>query len=215
MEDPPDFVYEPLAPTHIRLLGFEESPVQDELKFSLADYPRDEAPRYVALSYYWGQEPPIHRLIVNDKLISVKPTLWEALYHVTTEEEAFDKDWQYIWCDAVCIDQANIEEKNQQVREMYAIYSNAAVVVGWLGVDNSPGAFVREDHGYLARHEAMDQRLPQSYFEGEIFRRPYLYRIWIIQELFAARHLVLLIGRTRISTLDVWVKLMGKSLLLS
>jgi hypothetical protein len=40
-----------------------------------------------------------------------------------------------LWADAICIDQSNNEEKNQQVRRMGTIYTNARQVVVWLGND--------------------------------------------------------------------------------
>lgn len=39
--------------------------------------------------------------------------------------------------DAVCIDQNNIEEKNQQVQQMGRIYSGAQSVLVWLGPASS------------------------------------------------------------------------------
>jgi hypothetical protein len=38
-----------------------------------------------------------------------------------------------IWVDAICIDQTNIEERNQQVRLMKDIYSSCAVDLVWIG----------------------------------------------------------------------------------
>jgi Heterokaryon incompatibility protein (HET) len=38
-----------------------------------------------------------------------------------------------LWIDAICIDQSNIEERNQQVPLMKAIYSNTEAVRAWLG----------------------------------------------------------------------------------
>jgi hypothetical protein len=41
------------------------------------------------------------------------------------------------WYDAVCIDQTNIQERNQQVQEMSKIYAQASLVRIWLGYPNS------------------------------------------------------------------------------
>lgn len=38
-----------------------------------------------------------------------------------------------MWIDALCIDQRNVEERNQQVRQKDQIYSRAAGVLVWLG----------------------------------------------------------------------------------
>jgi len=38
-----------------------------------------------------------------------------------------------MWIDAICINQNDISERNNQVRQMGAIYSQASQVVVWLG----------------------------------------------------------------------------------
>jgi hypothetical protein len=44
---------------------------------------------------------------------------------------------QYMWIDAVCINQENLDEKAVQLPLMGAIYSNAQHVAIWLGKDES------------------------------------------------------------------------------
>lgn len=48
-----------------------------------------------------------------------------------------------LWIDALCIDQANLTERNAQVRLMSRIYKDAQSVVGWLGIEdhNTAAAF--------------------------------------------------------------------------
>lgn len=48
-----------------------------------------------------------------------------------------------LWADAICIDQNNIPERNQQVRIMRKIFSQADRVLSWLGpaADSSDLAF--------------------------------------------------------------------------
>jgi hypothetical protein len=43
-----------------------------------------------------------------------------------------------VWADALCIDQSNIEERNQQVRQMGRIYSTAHHTVIYLGSLTAP-----------------------------------------------------------------------------
>jgi hypothetical protein len=38
-----------------------------------------------------------------------------------------------LWINAVCIDQENVQERNQQVQRMHQIYEKADVEVIWLG----------------------------------------------------------------------------------
>lgn len=40
---------------------------------------------------------------------------------------------EYIWIDAICINQEDLEERSIQVARMYSIYDNAQSVLIWLG----------------------------------------------------------------------------------
>lgn len=132
----PGLVYDgTLAQNELRLMRIESSPQPEDLEFSLERHLREKAPKYIALSYTCGNEPEIHEILIDNKIAKIRPNLWQALYHVTTEKEAVDGEWQYIWCDAVCINQPNIEEKSEQIRGMYTTYRQASVVVAWLGID--------------------------------------------------------------------------------
>jgi Heterokaryon incompatibility protein (HET) len=44
------------------------------------------------------------------------------------------------WVDALCIDQMDVPERNQQVRSMADIYSIAACVIAWLGLEEAGDA---------------------------------------------------------------------------
>jgi hypothetical protein len=47
------------------------------------------------------------------------------------------------WVDAICINQMDVHEVNEQVRKMSSIYENAIGVIPWLGIegDDSKAAF--------------------------------------------------------------------------
>lgn len=60
--------------------------------------------------------------------LEIGRNLYEALQRIyETDDEA------YIWADAICINQNNKEDCNQQVNLMGDIYSRAKAVVVWLG----------------------------------------------------------------------------------
>ena len=54
--------------------------------------------------------------------------LYEALLALRLRKEP-----RYLWVDAICIDQKNIQERNQQVPRMDSIYGGATGVCVWLG----------------------------------------------------------------------------------
>jgi hypothetical protein len=60
----------------------------------------------------------------------VPKNLFEAL-----ERLRHPKRIRVIWVDNVCINQADEEEKNQQVRQMDKVYRRASHVIVWLGID--------------------------------------------------------------------------------
>lgn len=88
---------------------------------------------YTALSYVW--EPPSNMsgseddtLVVNGEAIPARKNLLSALRVFRTR-----KDTTYLWVDAVCINQDDLEEKMTQIKLMGDIYSLAERTVIWLG----------------------------------------------------------------------------------
>lgn len=87
---------------------------------------------YYALSYAWG--PPVfttHRIYSAEGFIQVTANLWEALRRYREADET-----KTLWVDAVCINQANIQERSQQILLMRRIYSEAKHVLIWLGLES-------------------------------------------------------------------------------
>jgi hypothetical protein len=76
-------------------------------------------PRYEALSYTWGKPINEATIIVNAITLPVRKNLWDALYHLRGAEA------RTLWIDAVCINQNNILERNDQVQMMRHIYEKA------------------------------------------------------------------------------------------
>ncbi|WPB04597.1 uncharacterized protein RHO25_009243 [Cercospora beticola] len=67
-------------------------------------------------------------IFVHNKHVAIRRNLFEALRRLRLENEILR-----IWIDALCIDQGNVAERNDQVSNMAAVYKNAARVVAWLG----------------------------------------------------------------------------------
>lgn len=123
MESEPDlFVYDPLTTSDqdIRLLAFTSD--DSSLQISLAAFTLSKAPPFVALSYAWGetatQRPAI---LVNGRTLHVQPNCALALRKLRNSKLS-----AHYWIDAICIDQANPQEKAAQVRLMASIFSTAA-----------------------------------------------------------------------------------------
>jgi hypothetical protein len=108
----------------IRFLRNSKTPLQ----ISLSTVSKDEAPRYHCLSYVWGDPTPVWPIVVDDTQVQVTHNLGEALQRVSEEQ-----DVEFLWADALCINQMDEDEKLHQVYIMSKIYSEAIAVLAWLG----------------------------------------------------------------------------------
>jgi hypothetical protein len=134
--------YRSLSPDSIRLLRLlphedKNAPIQCQL----FDYSLQESGKrmhlYDALSYVWGDSDNPRSIYIGEHDLPVTRNLHAALSHL----QNFSLE-RIIWVDAICIDQKNTEEKEQQIQIMAKIYSQANRVLVWLGeaADNSDQA---------------------------------------------------------------------------
>ncbi|KAI1868094.1 uncharacterized protein JN550_006582 [Neoarthrinium moseri] len=133
------YVYSPLEEGQIRLLHLK---VDESAPHGLVlglDHAALGESHYTALSYTWGPpEPPdldpsfedkTHELKCGDGIIPVRQNLYDFLQRLRISGLAIPP----LWIDAVCINQANLEEKSEQVLRMGQIYAAADKVWIWLG----------------------------------------------------------------------------------
>ncbi|TAQ85342.1 hypothetical protein B7494_g6333 [Chlorociboria aeruginascens] len=95
---------------------------------------------YEALSYTWGELHGSSPILLNGRPFKVSPNLYEALIHLRNMSDSKTRrpKSRWLWIDAVCIDQSNMAERNEQVQRMRSIYQLAGGVVVWLGKTNEP-----------------------------------------------------------------------------
>jgi hypothetical protein len=105
-----------------------------------------------------------------------------------------------IWIDAICIDQANIAERNAQVAIMGSIYSQASHVIIDIGEASEDSDFALDsimDLQTKRRAEPVDVSLEAVAICEAIkilWRGPWFHRIWVLQEVFRAREVSVLCG---------------------
>jgi hypothetical protein len=126
------YQYQPLKSHEIRLLKLTSSnPPRYTLRH--VDFSPEKKPKYVALSYTWGNVEPSLPLELDSGQVLITPNLEHALKCL-----AKDHPSRYLWTDAICINQKPVNaeqkaEKNAQIRLMTAIYERAFPVYVWLG----------------------------------------------------------------------------------
>jgi hypothetical protein len=141
-----------------------KAPIRCQMKVvDLEDGPEYEALSYTwgdPLVFYRFKEDvmsreewytPCFTIYVNDQPVSVTANLYTALMARQVGVRALDspsaprlapaaqrakyRPKSYIWVDALCINQSDLEERSAQVSLMPRIYRNASTTVIWLGGD--------------------------------------------------------------------------------
>lgn len=169
--------------------GDHDSPVCGSIREVQLPEDVEAAPHYTALSYTWGSPKDMSPtpIWIDNKPLKVRNNLMSALRALRHHQE----DRTY-WIDAICINQADVSEKNHQVASMARIYQGAEAVKIWLGVDDDSSrtalAYVRETSKKASSTSPIPEAggpLPISAMQA-LMRRDYWFRAWIIQEVVLA-----------------------------
>ncbi|KAI1382911.1 HET-domain-containing protein [Hypoxylon trugodes] len=165
---------------------------------------------FVALSYVWGDQSIRKEIYVDGVPVSVTASLESALRELRNHmriQQGF-----YVWVDALCINQEDLDERSAQVGRMKEIYHTAWHVVIWLGPEANRSDLAMLALRYMSvesergdvlsklykRVEFYVVRLPFMQWKHEhtalqirkgalnaihhLLSRPYWRRLWIIQE---------------------------------
>jgi len=121
----------------IRLLELhEENSYVNGVTCSLVYASLIKPPEYTALSYCWGDASKTTKIrIENWGNVEVTTNLEEALKSVRPlnfNGPGGSSRPKLLWVDALCINQEDSMERNQQVRQMRQIYSRAKEVISWV-----------------------------------------------------------------------------------
>ncbi|KAK3377474.1 heterokaryon incompatibility protein-domain-containing protein [Podospora didyma] len=133
------YEYSPLPDTHsIRMLTLLPGTGDQPLAGTLLNFDTNSLPHesYEPLSYVWGNPERVHDFICDGNK-SLKLT--RSLYHALRRLRLPDKE-RRIWADQICINQADMAERGEQVQFMNSIYKFANHVLVWLGEDDGTEA---------------------------------------------------------------------------
>ncbi|KAH6683566.1 heterokaryon incompatibility protein-domain-containing protein [Plectosphaerella plurivora] len=198
------YTYRPLDPLtrDIRILRLRRRTAYPDIVCDFVYTAVDTAPHFEAISYTWGGESMTENIVVDGARVAVTPTVSRWLRY---RRSFFSK--AYLWIDAVCIDQANKEEKSAQIPLMGDIYSKADRTAVWL--THPADVTCRQANGARtllmtlnALHmsgattknlQYMLQDKSTPYLQ-QLLAQPYFHRIWVIQEIALAKQVHLFYG---------------------
>lgn len=180
---------------------------------------------YEALSYCWGDVSRRSPIVCNGKRLFITPNLKSALRDLRRPDTP-----RLFWIDAICINQADISEREQQVRIMHDIYSCATRTVIWLG-ETFPGnetAFAMLQRVYdLFYHMIEDgsfdfnavlfedavlpifkqETMPtdeEMHAFLQLLKRDWWHRVWVIQEVALAKAVYVTCGEMEMDWHMFW-----------
>ena len=130
----------------------------------------------------------------------VRPNLYAYLEIMRDEE-----DFHWIFIDAICINQQDLEERSAQVSLMGSLYQSVTVVIAWLGEPKAllPGYWKAAQEICDATDEALDLMKPRdsliNHRRSQDFLQVFLTsehwsRLWIVQEIATAQRVLFRCG---------------------
>ena len=188
----------------IRLLEIEPGEYNDEIRINLKWAKLSQNPTYTALSYVWGHVQSLRLCLLNGIHMSITENLDCALRHFRNRTAT-----SLLWADALCINQADLDERAAQIRLMKELFERAQSIFAWLGQpsDNEKTELAvallnRIEENYADNTDAADDTSQTGYGEhnmllpgsvdsdtwqawdgiAELFTSEYFTRLWIIQE---------------------------------
>ena len=205
--------YEPLADpgSEIRIATIQPGGVDEPIVCSLDNHKLGSS-EYEALSYCWGNEEDLEDITLQSVEWQVTGNLHAALKALRSESTP-----RKMWIDALCINQRDNHEKNQQVPIMAEIYASATQVIAWIGP-----AFRTTDFTFrffefvssLSDQEDFTGDFPNPFkrlweytelWEAilEILRRPYWSRLWVVQEYSLSPRVLVQCGSSIVESRDM------------
>ncbi|KAH7071890.1 heterokaryon incompatibility protein-domain-containing protein [Paraphoma chrysanthemicola] len=190
----PRVIYEPLGPRQIRILELQPGRGTEPFQGRFIVASIDSNVEYDALSYMWGDPTPVDKILVAGAAIPLASNLSTALRYIRNSKEPQPAR---IWIDAICINQDDIREREQQVAMMRTVYSNAQTVRIWINepdlVEDNPAIAALCEFRHSPDHVTSLGHDDAYFWEPvlPLFTNDYWNRFWIQQEILNAQHLAL------------------------
>ena len=183
----------------------------------------NESPRYCCLSYTWdgarycdeddSWTKPEEAIVLDNTVFNIRKNLYAAMLQLIDSGVTGP-----IWIDALCINQTEIAERNNQVSQMGRIFKGAEIVSVWLGKEEGSTALAIRSmdkfainidqlvDDYSGLHDVLKKGFERpNYTDAELvasieFMTTYRWfsRVWTVQELCLASSVEFLCGSKRI-----------------
>ncbi|KAF4968684.1 hypothetical protein FSARC_3970 [Fusarium sarcochroum] len=193
------FEYLPLATNDIRVFVLNPGVSTDVVTGQVEhiNWGWNSGNGYEALSYVWGDITDSTTILINGEKFSITKSLMTALCHLRYTDRP-----RTLWIDSICINQADIVERNQQVARMGSIYQEAKDVAIWLGPSTSTSPVGMEVLRYFSEEKRPHacpvwQTRPQSLvYQGlqDVLTRSWFQRMWVVQEIGRSHRAILMCG---------------------
>jgi hypothetical protein len=190
--------------------GTKGEPIECKLVHTTLDMPLP----YRAISYTWGDPSDLKPIVLDDRILSIGRNAFDVLEQLRSPSE-----YQNFWIDAICINQSDNSEKNNQVGNMRSVYFQALSVEVWLGRSQNEShlAFplIRKIYRLTVRGNISiipslfkDPDLTPGFLSiAHLFARDFWTRVWVIQEVNIANQCKIHCGADTIA----WKKLLDVS----
>ncbi|KAI1277878.1 HET-domain-containing protein [Xylaria sp. FL0933] len=165
-------VYQSLDPTlkRIRILELLPGFFENDLTGNLWTVTLNDKPSYTALSYTWGDRTERRTLKIKSDSkwtsksieLPITDNLFRALRRLRRPLKT-----RVLWVDAICINQADTNERSAQVALMDAVYSNAASTAIWLGDTRGKSIYDKQ----LTTSHKLLQSVSSMFGEDSRFKR--------------------------------------------
>lgn len=189
------YVYKPIKQrSEIRLLKIQPGEGDDPIRGELVIISTNSQENYDAVSYTWadqtGDKTRPFRAFIGSGYVSITRSCQEVLQRL--RNSFFTK---CVWIDSLCVDQENAQERGHQVQLMPRIYTRAKKTYVYVGPTTSKDESILEElatgkveHGWDA------DEAPFWVALNNFLRRPYFFRVWVIQEIALSPNPVILCG---------------------
>ncbi|QGI91949.1 hypothetical protein CEK26_005018 [Fusarium fujikuroi] len=211
------YQYRPIEDASIRLVRILPER-KTMIKCEIIHVSLEQPPPYKAISYTWGDTGDTRKIEIEGCLIPIAVSLHGALQALRKKQSSV-----LVWADALCINQKDRDERSQQVQLMPFIYSNADSVAIWLGPEENDSTRAVSFLDAIATtgepfgSSNISKLLAAGAENGDLlavvslFGREYWRRLWVVQEVFNAKRIMVHSGSTRLE----WKKYQSASVLFS